>query len=260
MPRKKKIQFKLSPDWMFSEPLDFEYNKYTLLSYLQKCEDSFENFRIYPDFVEISLHLANIQSLFKEKTLLYTKKKFESCDDEILMKELIPHRIPKLSDHEDSELEKTLMYSNNKLMDAFNVGKSIWSIVYESTDISIKKNKKNLNLGVGYVYVGFKTQKKVLMWEYSIKKIRGSKNDAKIYLNLIWEGDPQGLTMNSIISENTSWSEQHKTLPVFEVHSNENFPIDSTLVPMIKRKLLAYILQVVPRNQWEDFESLKKLS
>jgi hypothetical protein len=66
--------------------------------------------------------------------------------------------------------------------------------------------------------------------------------------------------MNSIISEKTSWSEQHKTLPVFEVHSNENFPIDSTMVPMIKRKLLAYILQVVPRNQWEDFESLKKLS
>lgn len=260
MPRKKKIQFKLSPDWMFSEPLDFEYNKYTLLSYLQKCEQNFENFKIYPDFVELSLHLANIQSLFKEKTLLYTKKKFESCDDEILMKELIPHRIPKLSTDEDSELEKTLMFSSNKLMDAFDIGKSIWSIVFESTVVNLKKNKKNINLGVGYVYVGFKSSKKVHIWEYSIKKIRGSKGDAKLYFNQIWEGDPQGLTMNSIISQHTSWVDNHKNLPVFEIHSNENFPFEETLVPMIKRKLLSYILQIVPKNQWEEFESLKKLS
>ena len=66
--------------------------------------------------------------------------------------------------------------------------------------------------------------------------------------------------MNTIISDRTSWVENHKQLPVFEIHSNENFPFDATLVPMIKRKLLAYILQIIPKNQWEDFESLKKPS
>jgi hypothetical protein len=66
--------------------------------------------------------------------------------------------------------------------------------------------------------------------------------------------------MNFIISEHTSWVDNYKQLPVFEIHSNENFPFDATLVPMTKRKLLAYILQVVPKNQWEEFESLKKLS
>ncbi len=34
---------------------------YTLLDYLQKCEKNFDSFQIYPDFVELSLHLANIQ-------------------------------------------------------------------------------------------------------------------------------------------------------------------------------------------------------
>ena len=38
MGRKKKMPFKLNPEWMLKEPLDFEYNKYTLLDYLQKCE------------------------------------------------------------------------------------------------------------------------------------------------------------------------------------------------------------------------------
>ena len=31
MGRKKKLEFKLNPEWMLKEPLDFEYNKYTLL-------------------------------------------------------------------------------------------------------------------------------------------------------------------------------------------------------------------------------------
>ena len=69
MGRRKKIAFKLNPEWMLTEPLDFEYNKYTLLDYLQKCEKSLDKFEIYPDFVELSLHLANIQSLHKENTL-----------------------------------------------------------------------------------------------------------------------------------------------------------------------------------------------
>jgi len=262
MPRKKKIHFKLSPDWMFSQPLDFEYNKYTLLSYIQKCEQNFEDFKIYPDFVELSLHLANVQSLFKEKTLLFTNKKFESCDDEILMKELIPHRISNLSNEEDKELEKTLVFTSDKLMDVFNIGKSIWSIVYESTDVEIKKNKKNLNTGLGYVYVGFKSSRTVYLWEYSIKKIKGTKNDGKIYLNLIWQGNPEGKRITTVINENTTWSDlqYQKSLPVFEIHSNENFPFDATLVPMIKRKLLSYILQSVPKNEWDSFDSLKKLS
>jgi hypothetical protein len=147
-------------------------------------------------------------------------------------------------------------------MDIFNIGKSIWSIVYESTDINLKKNKKNLGVGMGYVYIGFKTKKTVYLWEYSIKKIRGTKSEAKIYFNLIWEGNPEGKRITTVINENTTWGEyeNQKQLPLFEVHSNENFPFDATLVPMIKRKLLSYILQSIPKNDWDSFDSLKKLS
>lgn len=108
MPRKKKSLFKLDPEWLLKEPLDFEYNKYTLLDYLQKCEQNFDKLEIYPDFVELSLHLANIQSLVKENTLLLTKKKFESPDDEILLKELYPKKPRELTKDEEDELDKTI--------------------------------------------------------------------------------------------------------------------------------------------------------
>lgn len=145
MARQKKQSFKLDPEWMLKKPVDFEFNKYTLLDYLQKCENRFNNLEIYPDFVELSLHLANIQSLVKENKLLLTNKVFESCDDEILLKELVPKKPRLLSDDESDELDKTIRYSGNKLFDAFNVAKSIWNLAYDNIEVSLKKNKHRLS-------------------------------------------------------------------------------------------------------------------
>jgi hypothetical protein len=115
MGRRKKMAFKLNPEWMLKEPLDFEYNKYTLLGYLQKCEKNFEKLEIYPDFIELSLHLANVQSLTKENMLLLTNKKFLRIDDEILLKELHPKKPPKLTEEEKTEIELTIKYSVLKM-------------------------------------------------------------------------------------------------------------------------------------------------
>jgi hypothetical protein len=161
MGRKKKIAFKLNPEWMYKEPLDFEYNKYTLLDYLQKCDESFDKFELYPNFVELSLHLANIQSISKENTLLLTDKKFESPDDEILVKELTPKKPRKLTETEENELDKTLRFSGPKLFDAFNIAKSIWNIAFESIDLYLRKNKNNLVSGSGYIFFYRKSEEKL---------------------------------------------------------------------------------------------------
>ena len=258
---KKQKYFKLRPDWMLAEPIDFEYNKYTLLDYIQKCENSFDSFKIYPDFVEISLHLANIQSVHKEKTLLLVDKKFEFCDDEILLKELYPQKLPHLSSEQLLEVQKTLLFSNNKLMDTFNIGKSLWSIVYESISVSNKKNINNLNKGYGFVYQHTKGTKEFKVWEYSLRKVK-KHNDTRLYMDLIWSGDTDGKTINKTISENTNWNEVSdiRKLPVFEVTANQDFPFEETLVPRIKRKVLAHILQSVPKEEIETFDNFKSVS
>ena len=91
MGRKKKISFKLNPEWMFKEPIDFEYNKYTLLDYLQKCEKGFDKMEIYPDFVELSLHLANLQSIVKDslESVLTEEDENEMGDNEYEIRSII---------------------------------------------------------------------------------------------------------------------------------------------------------------------------
>ena len=258
MGRKKKMAFKLNPEWMLKEPLDFEYNKYTLLDYLQKCEKNFDNFEIYPDFVELSLHLANIQSLVKEKTLFLTNKKFESCDDEILIKDLEATKRRDLSEEEEEELEKTIKYSNHKLFDTFNLGKSIWNLAYDSIDISLKRNKQALDNGRGYIFYYEKKKNLIHVWEYEIRRPKKDPTTNKTYIRKIYEQAPDDTTLVSIVEANSNFrfnSQYFKTLPVFEMICHQDFPMEQTILPIMKRKIMSYIFQIVNMNRIKNFDS-----
>jgi hypothetical protein len=247
MGRKKKISFKLNPEWMFKEPLDFEYNKYTLLDYLQKCEKGFDKMEVYPDFVELSLHLANLQSIVKENTLLLTNKKFESCDDEILVKELIAKKPRELTKEEENELNETIKFSGSKLFDAFNMAKAIWNIAYDSVDIQIKKNKAGLVSGSGYIFYYQKDTESLFVWEYQIKKPKTDNQNNKTYINLIYNGPVDELTMTNIIDTFSTWNttDFYHNLPIFEMKCSQKLPMEQTIVPIMKRKVMAYVFQVV---------------
>jgi len=258
MGRKKKMPFKLNPEWMLKEPLDFEYNKYTLLDYLQKCEKNFDNFEIYPDFVELSLHLANMQSLYKENTLFLTKKKFESCDDEIMLKDLEIKKPRELSDEEEDELDKTISYSNHRLFDTFNLGKSIWNLAFDSIEITVKKNKTALAAGRGYIFYYRKKENMIYVWEYEIRKTKKDPTSNKTYVKKIYEDAPSDMTLVSILEQFSTFNFEpgyHKKLPVFEMQCYQDFPMEPTVIPIMKRKVMSYIFQVVNLSKIKNFDS-----
>lgn len=230
---------------MLKRPLDFEYNKYILLNYIQKCEKGFNNFEIYPDFVELSLHLANIQSLYKENKLLLTKKKFESCDDEILLKDLVSVDTEELTEEEEQELKKTIKYSGDKLFEMFNVAKTIWTLAYDNIDIFLRKNKSGLSTGYGYVFYLNKDTMTLYVWEYYDKYLKKGIENVKTYLKLIYEDTYGDKTISEIIDENSSFTKNkdYRSIPIFEAKCSGQFPMDSTFVPILKRKLTSYLYQ-----------------
>lgn len=261
MPRKKKISFRLDPEWMFKEPLDFEYNKYTLLDYIQKCEQRFEKLQIYPDFVELSLHLANLQSLSKEKTLLLTDKKFSACDDEILLGELYPKKPRELTKFETEELDKTISFSGAKLFDAFNIGKSIWNLAFDNINVQVKKNRDNLHLGKGFCYYYNVIEKKVYVWQYEIKKDKKKDITHRTTILLIYENELKDSTISQVVQTFSTWNEKLNIgeLPIFEVKSKISFPMEQTLIPMLKRKILSFIFQIINNELLKSFDSSEKV-
>jgi len=254
--RTKKSSFKLDPEWIYKEPLDFEYKKYTLLAYLQKCDKNFDDLKIYPDFVELSLHLANLQSINKENTMLLTKKKFSAPDDEILFKELFPKKPPVLDEEQQEQVNKTIKYSGQIIYEAFSVEKSIWTIAQDAISVHVKRNKDRLEDGRGYVYFRRKEDDKLFVWEYEIKKEEPEDYLNKTHLNLIYSANTDEKTFSQILDDHSTWNltDFYREIPIFEARTTQEFPYEETFIPMMKRALMAYIFQVVNFKKLRDLE------
>lgn len=252
----KKTNFRLDPEWIFAEPIDFEHKKYTLLAYLQKCDKRFDELKIYPDFVELSLHLANLQSIDKENTMLIIKKRLTSPDDEILFKDLVPKKPPVLDENELEEIKKTVKFSGQKIYEAFSVAKSIWNVAHDSISVHLKKNKDFLEGGVGYLFYRKKIDDTIYVWEYEIKKDSDEDYNSKTFLSLIHSGGTDEKTFTEIIENNSKWKdlEHFKSFPVFEVKCSQEFPFEETFLPMVKRALMSYVFQVVNFRKMKNLE------
>ena len=173
-----------------------------------------------------------------------------------MVKELTPKKPRELTQEEEEELVKTLKFSNSRLFDAFNVAKSIWNLAYDNIDLYIKKNRKTIATGHGYVFYYNKIDTKLFVWEYEIKKTKGDNGNHKTYLTPIYDGSSEDLLVPDIIETFSTWNqtEYFKSLPIFEIQSSQNFPMEQTLVPMIKRKITSYIFQIVNAEKFNNFD------
>jgi hypothetical protein len=243
--RNKKVKFIMDTDWLFEGILDAEQKQYVLLDYFQKMNKHLERMEVYPMFIELSLHLGNVQTLLNQDKILYTDRQLTSNDDELIFSDLKVKDIPVLDDDEVIEYRKILRYVQPQLHDYFNYAKSIWSIVYDSIDVIIKKNKTNLNSKSGFFY--YKTETSLYIWKYTTKKVYKSNNQTKTTLSAIYYGEQLDLTMPEILSKFSKTYEKNKEsdYPIFEVLCSDIFPLEETLVPIFKRKILSYINQQV---------------
>ena len=110
---------------------------------------------------------------------------------------------------------------------------------------------------MGYVFYYRKKENKVYVWEYQIKRDRKQPNSNKTTLNLIYGNSPEDITLSSIIETSSSFvkTKNYKTLPVFEMQCNQDFPMEQTIVPIMKRKVMSYIFQILNISKIKNFDS-----
>jgi hypothetical protein len=253
MARKKKVEFLMNTEWMFEKPIDQEHKEYKLLSYFQKMGEKLDNMELYPSFIELSLHLANIQTLIKDRKIIYTDKRFSTVDDELLVKDLKIKEIPELDNEEKEEFAKILTYSAPRMLEYFNIAKSVWEIVFDSIILIIKKNKNSVLQKKGYFYYVNPKDNIFYVWEYEIKLINKKSPESKTLVNLIHSNTKSNLTITKIINTFSNCNDEEKLkLPVFEMICDGEFPIYETLLPLFKRKLITYL------NQTQMLENYKK--
>jgi hypothetical protein len=229
--KKEKSLFKMGPEWIYTQPIDLEHKQYVLLDFLKYCDKKIEKFEVYPTYTELSIHLANLQSISSEFKTLYFEKKLFNVDDEILISDLKFKPVPVTDEKDYDEFTEIVKYSGQKVLDYFNMMKAVWNIVYDSISLKIIKNEKNIGELTGYFYSDFETGKKV--WKYQIEKKERLTIDSKMNVILVKPKEDNFVFDFDI----------DKKLPIFELKAAYDFPLESSLLPAFKRKILNYIIQ-----------------
>jgi cytoskeletal protein CcmA (bactofilin family) len=179
-------------------------------------------------------------------------------DDELLVKDLKIKDVPEMSKDEYEEFIKILTYSTPRMFEYFGFAKSVWELVFDSVHLQVKKNKKNVLEPKGYFYFFDKKENKLYVWEFENKPAAKGSPENVVLTNLIYSDQKNELTIPKIINNFSKWNIENKTkLPVFEMISRGEFPINETLLPMFKRKLIAYVNQKQTlENYYKQKESL----
>ena len=248
-------RIKMDDDWFLKSPIDFEHKKYILLDFLKKIEDEFSYGKIYPGFTEVVMHMASVQNFMKNHKYLTLNKNFEESDDEIMVheiKEKKPRKKFKNDDYE--EIDKICKYSSIKFLEYFAIAKSIWSFVFETTHLKLKKGTPNLGLGIGLLFYFDSHNKKNYIWTYQLQRISNDYSDHKCVLNEIHYGDKKitSKTLRKRLPE--EFDMFYESLPMFEVEASENFDLNHSLIPIFKRKIMTYVFQSIRKMLENDNE------
>ena len=148
----KKKHFKLDTTWLVDGSPDFEYHYYKLMDFIKFADTQIDKFELYPLFSEMSLHLANLQSITSESKYITIDKKFKCVDDEILITELKFNPLPDMTDNEINEFDKILKFSGQKVFEYFNIVKALWTITYDSISSNLINREKFDTVEKGYFF------------------------------------------------------------------------------------------------------------
>ena len=232
---------RLPLDWILQDPIDMEHKEYVLLDYISKVDKELEEFRLYPTFQELSLHLANLKSISENMKRLDLKRYPEEIDDEILLENIKYYNLVGYSDENLKEIIRISKNANERLKDFFLIAKSIWSIVFDS--VSIRQENKDLkitekNYKKGYLFFEYGEEK--YLYNYTIKKINQKYEEKKCTFKLLKKDkdiDLDDKILKSIVFVGTF---------------DDEFPLEGCLLSVLKRKMISYISQTIKLDELKE--------
>ena len=236
----------MNTDWVFQEPIDFEHKQYVLLDFLQKMDKQLQNLKLYPNFQQISLHLASVNLITEKGQYLTLTRILKDPDDEILISDLLANSLPLFTKEEILEIYKVCLYSNDRIKDFFNQAKALWDVANDSISIEPIQNSKNIEPKEGLFFI--KDNGLTHLYEFTVKPIKKGVVDTKCVIKKVCTCEEDSFEeklseVKKSLIKNINDPKIYKNLIVFKVHHTEQFPFKETLLPISKRKVMNYMIQ-----------------
>ncbi len=230
----------LSETWFAEGYIDFELKKYTLLAYLQEVNKYFNENKLYPQLADIIFHYNNIAAFRENKKFLqdHFPKKLNGIQLEklqILYQQMIE------DDDLMQELEQIITYSADRIKSTIQNGTELYEFVEEKiiiTPVGIipLENKEGYFILSNDSKISSVYQYRLSFFEKHDEKYRSIKTS--------FIKDWQRSFVNSNESIKSELIRSKKELPnpaVYSIEANLSFPVEETLLPIAKRRLVKYI-------------------
>jgi len=231
----------LSETWFAEGRIDFELKKYTLLAYLQEVTRYFNENKLYPQLADIIFHYNNIIAFRENKK--YLQEHFPKKMTGIQMEKLQLLYEQMIGDDElMQELESIIHYSEGKMKNAIQNGTGIYEFVEDKIDIA-PVGLIPLDTHEGYFFLSSGDVKRTGVYHYRLSIFEKHDEKYRSIRTLFidnWKRSITG-TYEHIKSE---LIKRWKDLPnpaVYSIETNLNFPVDETILPIAKRRLVKFI-------------------
>jgi hypothetical protein len=236
----------METNWVFQEPIDFEHKQYVILDYLQKIDKQLNSLKLYPNFQQISFHLANINLIIEKGQFLTLNRTLKDPDDEILISDLVANEVPLFTKEEIGEIYNSCLFSSDKLKDYFNQAKAIWEVASDTIAIEPIQNPKNTESKQGLFII--KDKEINHLYEFIIKPIKKGAQETKCLIKKICSCEEDNFEdklkeVKKSLIKNINDPDIYKNLIVFRIYHSNQFPFKETILPLAKRKVMNYMAQ-----------------
>ncbi len=231
----------LSETWFAEGRIDFELKKYTLLAYLQEVNKYFDENKLYPQLADIIFHYNNIVAFRENKK--YLQEHFPKKLTGLQMEKLQVIYEQMLEDDElMQELENIIHYSASRIKKTISNGTEIYEFVEDKICIT-PIGLIPLDTKEGYFFLSAGNVKSTRVYHYRLSifekhderyrsiKTRFIDNWVRSFSN----------TYENIKSELIRNLRDLPNPAVYSIETDLNFPVEETLLPVAKRRLVRYI-------------------
>jgi hypothetical protein len=232
----------LSSTWFAEGCIDFELKKYTLLAYLQEIHLHFNQQKLYPQLADVIMHYNNLLAFKNNKQFLQQQfpkvlTQFDLSHLETLYQSIIDDDALML------ELEEIIGYALERMNVTIKDGTEIYEFVEDKLNI-FPVGLIPLETKEGYFFLSDGKVRDTRVYQYRLSFFE--KHDEKyrsIKTEFIagWERN----FVNTYENIKGELLKQRTGMPnpaVYSIETDLSFPIDETLLPIAKRRLVKYLL------------------
>ncbi len=231
----------LSSTWFAEGFIDFELKKYTLLAYLQEIHKHFDQQKLYPQLADVIMHYNNLLSFKHNKQFLQQQFPKKLTEPDLHQIEMLYQSI---IDDDDlmKQLEEIILFAVEEMNVTIRNGTEIYEFVEGKLNI-FPVGLLPLETNEGYFFLCDGKLRNTRVYQYSLSIYE--KHDEKyrsIRTEFIagWERNFVN-TYENIKSELIRHRSDLPNPAVYGIETDLSFPVEETLLPIAKRRLVKYL-------------------